>query len=154
MVKIKLKPVVKIDMAGEAVTASQTLITTAEHSYLIDEPASRGGTGKGLSPTETFIAALVGCTNRITQKVAKLHGVAYTSLNTKAETEVDIRGAFLQEEIDRPFKRIRLTITMATDADEAALALVKRDLPRYCPISKLVQASGTELIEDWVFEAP
>lgn len=147
--KVKMKSVVKISMTGEAVSDSQTNITAGGLTTVIDEPAARGGTGKGLSPTETFIASLVACTNRIAQRIAQTHGVEYRSFNTKAEAEVDIRGAYMKEEIDIPFPHIKLIISIETDAEDILIDMVKRDLPRFCPISKVVQASGTKLTEEW-----
>src|SRR5215831_4630198 len=66
-----------------------------------------------------------------------------------AESTLDRRGTQLLEEIEVPFPKIRLLINVTTDASEAALEKVKTDLRRFCPISKVIRNSGTELEEIW-----
>lgn len=53
---------------------SRTDVATRDITTVIDEPKERDGTNMGLTPTETMIAALVGCTNVISHKCAKKHG--------------------------------------------------------------------------------
>jgi len=48
-----------------------------------------------------------------------------------------------------PFPKIRLLIDMTTDASKADMEKVKTDLRRFCPISKVIRNSGTELEEVW-----
>ena len=66
-----------------------------------------------------------------------------------AESNFDRRGTQLLEEIEVPFPKIRLLIDVTTDASEAGLEEVKADLHRFCPISKVIRNSGTELEEVW-----
>ena len=47
------------------------------------------------------MAALVGCTNVITHKVARKNGVDIKSMNIRLEAQLDRRGVTLQEEIER-----------------------------------------------------
>jgi uncharacterized OsmC-like protein len=47
------------------------------------------------------MAALVGCTNVITHKVAHKNGVDIKSMNIRLEAQLDRRGVTLQEEIER-----------------------------------------------------
>ena len=63
-------------------------------------------------------------------------------------------GVTLQEEIDLPFTDIKLRIEATTDAADDKLEILKRDLPRYCPISKMIEAAGTRLETEWVFNRP
>ena len=48
-----------------------------------------------------------------------------------------------------PFPKIRLLIDVTTDASEAEMERVKADLHRFCPISKVIRNSGTQLEEVW-----
>jgi hypothetical protein len=41
-----------------------------------------------------------------------------------------------------------------TDASNEKLEILKRDLPRYCPIAKMIEAAGTRLEADWIFKRP
>jgi len=53
-----------------------------------------------------------------------------------------------------PFPKIRLLIDVTTDASEVDLEKVKADLHRFCPISKVVRNSGTQLEEVWKVTRP
>ena len=70
----------------------------------IDEPVERGGTNLGPAPTETAIAALIGCTNTIGHKCANSLGLDIGNLIIDAVCDFDRRGVTLQEEIDVPFQ--------------------------------------------------
>jgi uncharacterized OsmC-like protein len=108
----------------------------------------------GLTPTETLVAALIGCTNVIGQRVGEAHGVHFEDLKIEAAAEFDRRGVTMQEEIAVPFPRITLTISGKSPADAAALAKVKADLGRFCPIAKVIRAAGTEIEEVWNISKP
>ncbi len=115
----------------------------------LDEPLERGGTNQGLTPTETLMAALIGCTNVITHKVAHKNGVHIKAMNVRAEAQFDRRGVTLQEEIEVPFPAVTLYIDLETDADGASLERVKRELAKFCPLAKVLRGAGTELREVW-----
>jgi uncharacterized OsmC-like protein len=85
------------------------------------------------------MTALVGCTNVITHKVAHKNGVDIKSMNIRFEAQFDRRGVTLQEEIERPFTAVTLTIDLQTDADAAAVERVKRELAMFCPVSKVLR---------------
>jgi putative redox protein len=121
---------------------------------IIDEPKEREGTNMGPTPTETMVAALIACTNVIGHKCAKKHGVEFKAMTINAESTLDRRGTQLLEEIEVPFPKIRLLIDVTTDASEAEMEKVKADLRRFCPISKVVCNSGTELEEVWNVTRP
>jgi uncharacterized OsmC-like protein len=100
------------------------------------------------------MASRIGCTNVITHKVAEKNGVAIESMNVRLEAEFDRRGVMLQEEIDRPFSSVSLTIDLETDADTAAVERVKRELAMFCPVSKVFRAAGIALKEVWNVSRP
>jgi organic hydroperoxide reductase OsmC/OhrA len=82
------------------------------------------------------------------------HGIALKAMTIDAESTLDRRGTQLLEEIEVPFPKIRLLVDVTTDASEADLEKVKADLHRFCPISKVVRNSGTELEEVWNVTRP
>ena len=49
------------------------------------------------------MAALVGCTNVITHKIAKKNGVQLKSMQVRLEADLDRRGVLLSEEVDVSF---------------------------------------------------
>ena len=82
------------------------------------------------------------------------HGIALKAMTIDAESTLDRRGTQLLEEIEVPFPKIRLLIDVTTDASEPEMEKVKADLRRFCPISKVVRNSGTELEEVWNVTRP
>ena len=95
------------------------------------------------------MAALVGCTNVISHKVAHRVGVHIKSMKVRAEAQFDRRGVTLQEEIDVPFPSVTLYIELQTDSDTASVERVKRELAMFCPLAKVLRAAGTEVREVW-----
>jgi putative redox protein len=146
---IRPKTLIEMRMTGTAVTHARTDISVRDVSAIIDEPAARGGTNLGLTPTETLVSALIGCTNVISQRLAHRDGVTFGPMTITAKGEFDRRGAALEAEIDVPFTHIALLIDVATDATPEQLDLIKTDLGRYCPIAKVIRAAGTVIDETW-----
>jgi uncharacterized OsmC-like protein len=65
-----------------------------------------------------MVAALIACTNVISHKCAKRHGVELKAMTIDAESTLDRRGTQLLEEIEVSFPKIRLLIDVTADASE------------------------------------
>ena len=154
MVTIKPKTVVRMHLAGEAVSHSRTDVTVRDLATTIDEPEVRGGTNKGLSPTETLMAALIGCTNVITHKIAAADGVEIAAMAVDADVGFDRRGVTLEADVDAPFPDIKLTINVSTNASALEIDKIKRDLAKFCPLAKVLRQAGTKIDEEWVVTRP
>jgi uncharacterized OsmC-like protein len=154
MVTVREKTTVTMRLAADAASHSRTDVKVRDVGMTIDEPAERGGTNQGPSPTETLVAALLGCSNVIGHKVAARNGVHFARLSLRAEVQFDRRGVTLQEEVAVPFPKIRLFVDVVTDADEARMAAVQRELAMFCPVSKVIRAAGTEIEEVWTVTRP
>ena len=101
------------------------------------------------SPTDTTLAALIGCTNVIGHKCADRLGIDIGHLEISADCTFDRRGVTFEEEIEVPFRRIELTLRSHGSASAEALNLVAREVKKFCPLSNLFTAAGTEIVEDW-----
>lgn len=154
MVTVKPKAIVTMKMDGACISHARTDVSVRDLRSIIDEPKERGGTNLGPSPTETMMAALVACTNVITHRVAEKNGVHVHGLRIGLEADFDRRGVMMEEEVKVPFPGVRLRIDLTTDADAAAVEKVKRELPMYCPVSKVFQAAGTKVEEIWTVKRP
>jgi len=149
MANVKPKTFIKFKVDGTCPSHSRTDVSVRDVSVAIDEPVERGGTNQGLSPTETLLAALAGCTNVITHKVAEAHGVEIVDCHVEVESSFDRRSVLLMEDIDLPFPEMTVTIDLATNAPTEAIEKVKEDLPRFCPVSKVIAQSGTRITNVW-----
>jgi putative redox protein len=154
MIQVREKTLVTMKLDGRCSSHSRTDVSVRDVHAVIDEPAERGGTNQGLTPTETLMASLVGCTNVITHKVAAKNGVKIESMHVRLEAQFDRRGVTLQEEVDVPFPSVTLFIDLVTNADAAAVENVKRELGMFCAVSKVFRACGSEVREIWNVRAP
>ncbi len=153
MANVRMKTVVDMKMTGQAQSHARTDVAVRDVSSVIDEPEARGGTNQGLTPTETLVASLVGCTNVITQRIAHGMDVKIADLKVDADAKFDRRGVALEEEIEVPFPTITLNIAIKTDASADQLEAIKADLQKFCPIAKVIRNSGTEIVENWSVSA-
>jgi uncharacterized OsmC-like protein len=154
MSNAKTKTVVRYKISGSAETHARTLLKTRDLVDVSDEPEVRGGTNEGFAPTELFLSSLLACSNVISHKIAKKNDINLMSYELSMDTGFNRLGVTLQEEIELPFTDIRLRIEATTDATDEQLEILKRDLPRYCPIAKMIEAAGTTIETEWIFNKP
>lgn len=153
MAAVREKTTIKMRMEGRAHSHSRTDVSIRGLDKIIDEPVERGGTNLGMSPTETFAAALIGCTNVISHKIAHKHGVEFESMQIRLEADFDRRGVTLVEDVAVPFPAMVLHIDVTTSASIEQMEQIKSELAMFCPIAKVVRASGTVLTEHWTITA-
>ena len=146
---VRMKTVVDMKMTGQAQSHARTAGAVRDVSSVIDEPEARGGTNQGLTPTETLVASLIGCTNVITQRIAHGMDVKIGDMKVDAAGKFDRRGVSLEEEIEVPFPSIELNVSIQTDATEDQMNTIRADLQKFCPIAKVIRNSGTEITENW-----
>lgn len=148
--EIRQKTKVTLRLLAECPTHSRTELKVRDVEFVIDEPVERGGTNNGPSPTETAVAAFLGCTNTIGNKCAKSLDVDIGHLSMEATCVLDRRGVTLAEEIELPFTALKLTVRTHGSAQQADLDRVAEETEKYCPLSKLFKAAGTEVEVIWV----
>ena len=149
MAAVKMKTSVTLRAKGQGVSHSRTDVAIRDLNFAIDEPAARGGTNAGPTPTDTALAALIGCTNVIGSKCAKKLGVDVGHINVEIACEFDRRGVTLEEEIAVPFAAIQQKVTCDGAASEAEIQAVGREVAKFCPLSKLFEGAGTQLETTW-----
>lgn len=147
---VKMKTVVTYRATAQCPTHARTEIPIRDLTLTIDEPIERGGTNLGASPTETAMASLIACTNVIGHKNAARLGVDLGEVTIDAQAQFDRRGVLMEEEIDVPFPAISLTVNCTTQASQEELHKVGQETAKYCAISKLFEAAGTDLTINWV----
>lgn len=149
MVTVKPKNIVAMKMSGAGETHARTRVSVRDVVGVIDEPEARGGTNLGLTPTETLMAALVGCTNVIASRIAEKMHVEIADLAVELEANFDRRGSSITEEIEVPFPEVTMHIRMRSNGTPEQLEQIKTDLGRFCPVAKVLRNSGTRLDETW-----
>ena len=146
---MKMKTTVKLRAAANCPSHALSNIKIRDVEFAIDEPVERGGTNLGPTPTDAVLAALVGCTNVIGHKCAERLGIDIGHLDISAVCEFDRRGVTLNEEVEVPFQKIVLNVVIDGNASNQELQILKDEVAKYCPVSKLFKNSGTIIEEIW-----
>ncbi len=149
MAQVRMKTSITLRVAGQGVGHSRTDVSVRDVGLVIDEPKARGGSNMGPTPTDTALAALIGCTNVIGQKCAAALGVDVGHLAIEVSCDFDRRGVTLEEEIAVPFTAIRQVVTADGPATQEDLQRVAAEVEEYCPLSKLFVGAGTEVTTVW-----
>lgn len=150
MMTTKLKTSVRTKLSGEAESHSRTLLKSRDLVDVSDEPEARGGTNEGFAPTEMALASLIACSSVITHKIAAKNNIEIQHIDFEVDAEFNRLGVTLEEEVDVPFPEILLTIHLKTSASVTDLAILKKDLPRFCPVAKVFSQSGSKIITKWL----
>ncbi len=146
---IKPKLVVPLRAKAECPSHARSDVSIRDINLTIDEPLERGGTNLGPSPTETLLAALIGCTNVIGHKCANKLDIDIGHLSINLRCEFDRRGVTLEEANDLPFIKIDLTVECGGSATQEQLDTVGKEVELYCPLSILFVQAGTILNVTW-----
>jgi len=146
---IKMKNTVTLRAKADCPSHAKSEISTRDITFIVDEPTERGGTNLGPTPTDTAIAALIGCTNVIGHKCAKKLGIDIGHLTIDASCQLDRRGVLLQEEIDIPFESLTLEVVSDGNASDTELQQVAAETAKFCAVSKLFEKAGTQLTVNW-----
>lgn len=143
------KSVVTQKLSAKAATHARTEVSVRDLSVTIDEPEVRGGTNKGATPTETLMIALAGCINVVSHRIASAIGLEIDDLSVDVSAQFDRRGVMMEEAVPVPFPQVDVAIHLKTRSDDALVERLKRDLPKFCPLSTVIRQSGTQLNETW-----
>ncbi len=146
---MKMKTSVTLSVEAKCPSHSLSEVATRDLVQHIDEPAERGGTNKGFTPTDTALSALAGCTNVIGHKCASKLGIDIGHLRITAKCRFNRLGVTLAEEIEVPFEEIHLTVISDGTASASELQQVASEVAKFCPLAKLFRQAGTVIHEDW-----
>jgi uncharacterized OsmC-like protein len=130
------------DLSGDGLTCSvntgRALVEAGLH------PAT-GGDGLSACSGDMLLEALVACAGVTLRAVATALEIDVRSGQVHAAGELDFRGT-LGVDRDSPvgFRAIRTTFSLDTDADEDALATLKKLTERYCVVHQTL-SGGVEL---------
>ena len=147
--KVKEKPIWKFGVTGRHNSSTQSVAEARGKSVIIDEPIQRGGTDEGPMPVEYVFMGLAGCTHVISNKLAEANGIRFTSMDIDIKVTMDSHGTRLINPIDIPFPSVVLDINAEFDGPREGALKVTEMLRDHCAVSKMLQESGTDVIENW-----
>ncbi len=150
MVVVREKPIWKFNITGGHDTSTRSHATARGKTVTIDEPIQRGGTDEGPMPVEYVFMGLVGCTHVISNKLAKANGVVFNDMDIDIAVTMDSHGTRLINPIDVPFPEVTLDINVTYEGPREGAIKVTEQLKHHCAVSKMLQESGTKVVEHWV----
>ena len=82
-----------------------------------DHPAVLVGQDRGMTPVEFLLHGLAMCITAGIGNIAAARGVTLTSVESKVEGDIDLRGIFgLSDEVRNGYNKIRITFDITGDA--------------------------------------
>ena len=149
MVVIKEKPIWKFNISGSQQSSTRATASARGKDAIIDEPIQRGGTDEGPMPVEYVFMGLLGCTHVISNKLAKANGITFTDMDIDIDVTMDSHGTRLINPIDVPFPEVVLKIRGQYEGPRDGAMEVVQKLRHHCAVSKMLQESGTRVVEHW-----
>ncbi|HBF37733.1 MAG TPA: osmotically inducible protein C [Firmicutes bacterium] len=130
---------------AKGVSGTKTLVQAGGFKITIDEPETSGGTNEGASPIEYLLAALSGCLNVVSHKVAAEMGFELRDVDIELEGVLDPRGfAGKSPETRAGFQEIKVILKPDADSDETTLQRWLQAVEQRCPVSDTI-ANPTSL---------
>lgn len=146
---IKEKPIWNFKITGGQQTSTKSVASARGKTAIIDEPIQRGGTDEGPMPVEYVFIGLLGCTQVISNKLARANGITLTSMDIDIDVTMDSHGTRLINPVDIPFPQVTLNIVAEYEGPREGAVEVVRKLRHHCAVSKMLQEAGTRVTENW-----
>lgn len=110
-------------------------VSIRDHSLIIDEPKSIGGSDAGPSPVEVILAALGSCQEITYRAFATALGIELDGVSVVLEGDIDFRGFFAVDESVRPgYESIRAVVTIESSAPAGELEKLREVVNSHCPV--------------------
>ncbi len=102
-----------------------------------DEPAIAAGRDSAPNPMEFLLHSLAGCLTSTMVNHAAVQGIEIGSVESSLEGDMDVRGLLgMSDEVRKGFRRVRVTLTVDSDADIDTLTECALFSPVYDIVSK------------------
>lgn len=111
-----------------------------KHEFILDEPASGGGTDKGPNQLQYLLGALAGCYTAMARFVASEMGLKIDSMSCRAEAELNPDGLLDKDPKARPgFSSVTLTYKFESKEPADKLAIWIEKTNKRCPVKDIFE---------------
>ena len=115
-----------------------TDLSSRQHAYVIDEPASLGGDDSAANPVEVALGALIACQVVTYRFWAARLGVRLDDVTIDAVGDLDVRGFFgLDGDVRPGFGGIRLEVRLSGPETAERYAELHAAVDAHCPVLDL-----------------
>lgn len=126
-----------VSAASESQT--KTVVEARNFEFVVDEPASLGGTNDGPNPVEFLLGAWAGCLNVVVQTVAEEQGIDVDGVEIALEGDLDPRKLLgVEPDVRAGYQEIAVAIDVESTADEAALDALETAVEERCPVGDTI----------------
>lgn len=117
-----------------------TLTDATGNTMLIDIPVDQGGTGKGMRPMQTVLAALIGCSSVDVVSILKKQRQDYTSLTIEVDGN---REAGKEPSL---WENVELTFLLEGTVDAGkAYRAAELSIEKYCSVAATLRKAGADI---------
>lgn len=113
--------------------------TARQHTVLVDEPESLGGTDTAVNPVELLLAALGSCQSIVARTYAEKFDIDLQGFKVELAGDLDLNGFFDKADVRPGFYDIRATYHIETDADEDKVKEFVAFLEAHCPVGDTIE---------------
>lgn len=127
-------------VAATSESDTKTVVEARNFEFVVDEPATLGGTNDGPNPVEYLIGAWAGCLNVVVHTVSDERGIDLERVDIEIEGELDPRrflGA--TDDVRAGYQEVRATIEVESDADGDALDALAAEVEERCPVGDNIE---------------
>ena len=117
-------------------SATRTRVSTRDFEFVVDEPATLGGSDEGPNPVEYLLGALAGCMNVVAHQVAREMELDVRALEITLDGDLD-PAKFMgkSDEARAGYQEIRVDITADVDATDETIQTWLAAVEERCPVS-------------------
>ncbi|WP_407526652.1 OsmC family protein [Lacibacter sp. MH-610] len=117
-----------------------TLTDATGNTMLIDIPADQGGTGKGMRPMQTVLAALIGCSSVDVVSILKKQRQDYTSF------KIEVDGNREAGKEPSLWENVELTFLFEGTVDAGkAYRAAELSIEKYCSVAATLRKAGADI---------
>ncbi len=113
--------------------------TARNHSVLVDEPTSLGGTDEAMNPVELLLSALGACQSIVARTYAKKFDIDLRDFQVQLEGDINLDGFFDKADVRAGYSDIRVTYTIDTDAPAEKVEAFIAFLEAHCPVGDTIE---------------
>lgn len=147
------RQITRLTASARSETPRRAKISIRTHTVVIDDAVERGGTDQGPNPPEMFLASMAGCLNIQINRLAKERGITLKNIRLSIDADFDRRGVTWGEDVPLPFPLVRIAVTGKSDASKNKLTVLRHDILRHCPVSRVLLEGGTRFRQTWNIDA-
>ena len=114
-------------------------VTVRGFTVVQDEPESAAGTGKGPTPTDSFVTSVALCEKVVFARTAAVMDLDLQALETTATGDWDLKGLYEIDGADSGFRSVKVETRVRTKSPVERVIEVARLTHHRCPVHRTLR---------------